>query len=61
MSKFGMLGAFVFNAFDIGAYSYFNKAKFEDLCCELELQTVPPIGKVEVPDSIDAIVEVAEG
>jgi RNA ligase (TIGR02306 family) len=52
---------FVFNAFDIGAYSYLDKTKLEDLCCELELQTVPPIGMVQVPESIDAILEMAEG
>lgn len=55
------LRLFVFNIFDIATCSYLPKQEMEDLCDELKLERVPFIDIRCVPDSIDEILQLAEG
>lgn len=52
---------FVFNVFDIATSAYVDKAEMEAICRELDLSIVPPIGEINVPDCMDAILTLAEG
>lgn len=52
---------FVFNVFDIAASAYVHKAEMEAICRELDLSIVPPLGEMNVPDCLDAILTLAEG
>ena len=51
----------VFNVYDIAASAYVDKAEMETICSELELQMVPPLGQMAVPETIDEILQIAEG
>ena len=51
----------VFNVFDIAASAYVDKAEMEAICRELDLSIVPPLGEMNVPDDMDAILALAEG
>ncbi|MCR9202539.1 MAG: RNA ligase (ATP) [Planctomycetaceae bacterium] len=55
------LRLFVFNIFDISSYSYLPKQEMEDLCRELQLECVPFVEVRSVPDTIDEIMQLAEG
>ena len=52
---------FVFNVFDIDQYAYVEKDAMALLCDRLELEQVPLIELRSVPDTIDEILECAEG
>lgn len=52
---------FVFNVYDIDASSYVDKAEMESICQRVELLTVPPVGEMTIPDSMDSMLEMAEG
>lgn len=52
---------YVFNVFDIDRYAYLDKAEANDLCQELDLNSVPFIGQMEVPSTIEEILKLAEG
>lgn len=52
---------FVFNVFDIGTGSYFDKFQLEAVCHELGLKTVPSVGLLQVPATLDEILVMAEG
>lgn len=52
---------FVFNVFDLDEYAYLDKNEAQQLCEELELKTVPVLGEMSVPDSIDLLLAQAEG
>ena len=52
---------FLFNAYDIDSSAYIEKDEFSALCDELGLSTVPFVETREVPESIDEILEIAEG
>ena len=55
------LRLFVFNIFDIGSYSYLPKQEMEDICQKLQLDCVPFVEVRGVPDTIDEIMQLAEG
>lgn len=59
--KLRQLELFVFNVFDLHANTYIEKSEVAELCAELGLQTVPFIEERAVPESIDAILDLAEG
>ena len=52
---------FVFNIFDLDDFSYLEKDTVAELCESLELEQVPFIQRRSVPNSIDEILELAEG
>lgn len=52
---------FVFNVYDIDASTYLGKAEMESICGELNLQTVPPVAQMAVPETMDEILRMAEG
>ncbi len=52
---------FVFNVFDLEDYAYVEKEEVASICEQLDLQTVPFIEQRAVPDSIDEILQIAEG
>lgn len=52
---------FVFNVYDIEASAYVEKSEMEAICRELDLSIVPPLGEMTIPDSLDAMLELAEG
>ena len=52
---------FVFNVFDLGEYAYVEKDEAASICDVLELQMVPFIEKRTVPETIDEILQIAEG
>ena len=52
---------FVFNIFDLDDFSYLEKETVAELCESLELEQVPFIQRRSVPNSIDEILELAEG
>ena len=52
---------FVFNVFDLEDYAYVEKEEADSICEQLDLQTVPFIEQRAVPDSIDEILQIAEG
>ena len=51
----------VFNVFDIAESAYVHKAEMEAICRELDLSIVPPLGEMNVPNCLDAILTFAEG
>ena len=51
----------VFNVFDIAESAYVPKAEMEAICRELDLSIVPPLGEMNVPNCLDAILTFAEG
>ena len=51
----------VFNVYDIDAAAYVAKSEMESLCETLGLQTVPPLGVSDRPETIDAVLSAAEG
>lgn len=53
--------AYVFNAYDIHASAYVGKAEMETICEALGLETVPPIGEVTLPATMDETLRMAEG
>ncbi|MEZ6137870.1 MAG: RNA ligase (ATP) [Pirellulaceae bacterium] len=55
------LTVFVFNVYDIDASAYIEKAEMEEICRRLELPIVPPLGQMTIPNSLDAILEFADG
>lgn len=55
------LKLFVFNIFDIDNFAYLEKQEMNSICAELGLETVPFIGELKVPDTIDETLEMAEG
>ena len=52
---------FVFNVFDIENYGYLEKAEMNSVCESLGLEVVPFIETREVPETIDEILELAQG
>ena len=52
---------FVFNVFDLDQYAYVEKEEAASICEQLGLQMVPFIEQRNVPDSIDEILQIAEG
>ena len=52
---------YVFNVFDLERFAYVEKDEAREICERLELQQVPFIEQRTVPDSIDEILELAEG
>ena len=52
---------FVFNIYDIGAMAYIEKAEMETLCERLGLSIVPPLGQTKLPETMDEILQLAEG
>ena len=52
---------FVFNIFDLDDFSYLEKDTVAEMCESLELEQVPFIQRRSVPNSIDEILELAEG
>lgn len=51
----------VFNIYDITTSSYLEKTAVDEICSRLNLKTVPAVGIWQVPDSIDQILQLAEG
>ena len=52
---------FVFNVFDIQAYGYLEKEEMNSVSQTLGLEVVPFIDNLKVPDTIDEILEFAQG
>ena len=52
---------FVFNVFDIDQFGYVEKEEMNSVCASLGLEVVPFIATREVPESMDAILELAQG
>lgn len=52
---------FVFNIYDIEASAYVDKSEMEQVCQQLQLPTVPSLGEMAMPDSLDAMLALAEG
>lgn len=52
---------FVFNVFDLDEYAYVEKEEAVSICEQLGLQSVPFIEQRGVPDTIDEILQIAEG
>jgi len=52
---------FVFNIFDIDAFAYVEKSEACELCQKLELSEVPLLGQMQIPDSLDELIQSAEG
>ncbi len=52
---------FVFNVFDLQAFAYIEKREAAQICERLGLKTVPVLGEMQVPDSMDDLLALAEG
>jgi len=52
---------YVFNAFDLDEFAYLDKQATENLCQELGLETVPVLGQMQMPASMDELILLAEG
>ena len=52
---------YVFNVFDLNEFAYVEKQEAASICERLGLQMVPFIEQRTVPDSIDQILQIAEG
>ena len=52
---------FVFNVFDIEQFGYLEKEEMNSVCQTLGLEVVPFIDNLKVPDTIDEILEFAQG
>ena len=52
---------FVFNVFDLAAFAYVEKEETASICEQLNLQTVPFVEQRGVPETIDEILQIAEG
>ena len=52
---------FVFNVFDIDAYGYLEKDEMNSVCDSLGLEVVPFLEIREVPETIDEILDLAQG
>tara|TARA_A100001391_G_scaffold55951_1_gene34203 strand:- start:724 stop:1722 length:999 start_codon:yes stop_codon:yes gene_type:complete len=52
---------FVFNVYDIDASAYVEKSEMEAICGQLGLLIVPPLGEMTIQESLDAMLELAEG
>ncbi|MFK7770249.1 MAG: RNA ligase (ATP) [Mariniblastus sp.] len=52
---------FVFNVFDLEQYAYVDKTEASVICQELEINEVPFLEERTVPESIDEILDLAEG
>ena len=52
---------YVFNIFDLDQYAYLEKVEVADLCEQLGLQAVPFVEERTVPESLDGILQIAEG
>jgi len=52
---------YVFNIFDLEQFAYLEKSEVAELCEQLGLQVVPFIEERTVPESMDEILQIAEG
>ena len=52
---------FVFNVYDIETSTYLDKSAMEAVSEQLELRSVPAMGRFSVPESIDDLLAFAEG
>jgi RNA ligase (TIGR02306 family) len=52
---------YVFNVFDLDQFAYVEKEEVASICEQLGLQTVPFIELRSIPETIDEILEIAEG
>ena len=55
------LELFVFNVFDLDQFGYLEKSEAAKICDLLGLKTVPLVAQQTVPETIDQILDLAEG
>jgi ATP-dependent RNA circularization protein (DNA/RNA ligase family) len=52
---------YVFNVFDLDQFAYVEKEEVATICEQIGLQIVPFIEQRSIPETIDEILEIAEG